>query len=278
MTVTLCYPPDTDWSCAYSLQELEDMRAKPEVLAAMQRAEALSWYTLASLTAYQIGVCPSVIRPCAAGCDPTGTWMTSIVGGRHLAPPVTIGSFSPHIESGQWVNACSCRGALDCSCTALCEAILPGPVGMVVRVVQDGTELPRGSYRVDGGNRLVRTDGECWPACQDLSVDDPAVGLWVTYYRGSAPNPLTEYAAGVLANEFFLACENKKCRLPAGVTSVTRQGVSYQIVAGSFPGGYTGIHEVDAVIRIYNPYALISPPRVISPDRREPRQTTWSQS
>lgn len=275
----LCYPDSTDWSCAYTAEELAALRADPATAAALARAEALGWYTLASLTAYQIGVCATVVRPCAARCDPAGTWMTAPVrGGRHMVPPVAIGSFSPHLEDGVWVNACSCDRPADCSCTALCEAILPGPVGMVTSVVLDGTQLPRGAYRVDNSNRLVRTDGQCWPACQDLSSSDPYHGLWVTYYRGAAPNPLTEYAAGVLAHEFYLACGNKACRLPAGVTSVTRQGVSYQVVAGSFPGGYTGIHEVDAVIRIFNPYGLTSPPRVVSPDVPRGRQTTWSAS
>lgn len=271
----MCYPSTTDWSCAYSQDELDTMRSDPAILTVMQRAEALAWYTLASLTAYQIGVCPTTVRPCAAGCDPLGTWQASPTAGRHLLPPVAVGSFAPQLHDGVWVNACSCRSVSDCGCAALCEAILPGPVGSVVRVVQDGVELPAAAYRVDNGTRLVRTDGECWPACQDFAHSDPLQGLWVTYYRGAAPNALSNYAAGVLASEFYLACSNKKCRLPAGVTSVTRLGVSYTITAGSFPGGYTGIHEVDAVIRIYNPFGLTMPPRVVSPDVRAPRATTW---
>ena len=277
----MCYPSTTDWSCAYSQDELDTMRSDPAVLKVMQRAEALAWYTLASLTAYQIGVCPSVVRPCAARCAPAGTWMVSTVraSGYSALPLVSIGSFTPHVGvDGQWVNSCGCNSAADCSCSALCEAILPGPVGSIESVRVDGVTLAATAYRVDNGDRLVRTDGACWPVCQDFASSDPGVGFWVTYYRGSAPNALTEYAAGVLATEFFKACSGGKCRLPSGVTSVTRQGVSYQIVAGSFPGGFTGIHEVDAVIRIYNPNGLTTPSRVISPDRRAPRQTTWVHS
>ena len=282
MTLAMCYPSETDWSCAYSLQELEDMRAKPEVLAVMERAEALAWYTLASLTAFQIGVCATLIRPCTARCGAAGTWMASSVEGagyHYNALPLTrVGSFVPHLAGGVWVNACGCASSADCSCTSLCEAILPGPVGGIESVSVDGVTLPPTAYRVDNGNRLVRTDGECWPSCQDLSSDDRDVGFWVSYYRGSAPNTLTTYAAGVLANEFFKACSDKKCRLPSNVSQVTRQGVSYQVVAGSFPGGFTGIHEVDAVIRIYNPFGLTVPPRVVSPDTPTPRQTTWAHS
>lgn len=273
--MTICTPEKTDWSCY----------GTPEEIAALDpvvkhRAEALAWYTLASLTAWQIGVCPTTVRPCMARCQAPGTWQVSTVGaggsGSSALPLYRLGSFTPHIAaSGMWVNACGCQNPVDCSCTALCEAILPGPVGNVLTVVLDGVELPPTAYRVDNGTALVRTDGGCWPDCQDFSQNDPDVGLWVTYYRGAGPDELTEYAAGVLAAEFYNACTSGKCRLPAGVTSVTRQGVSYQIVSGSFPGGFTGIHEVDAVIRLYNPHGLTMPSRVISPDRRPPRQTTW---
>jgi len=277
----MCYPSTTDWSCAYTDEQLEEMRADPATLKVMQRAEALAWYTLASLTAYQIGVCPTTVRPCAAGCRAPGTWMVSTLksSGYSALPLVSIGSFTPHVGvNGQWVNSCGCNSAADCSCSALCEAILPGPVGSIESVRVDGVTLAATAYRVDNGDRLVRTDGACWPVCQDFSSSSPDSGFWVTYYRGAQPNALTEYAAGVLATEFFKACSGSKCRLPSGVTSVTRQGVSYTIVAGSFPGGFTGIHEVDAVIRIYNPHALTTPSRVISPDRPAPRQTTWVHS
>lgn len=274
--MSMCYPAGTDWSCAYTPEEIAALDP-----AVKERSEALAWYTLASLTAYQLGVCPTVIRPCTAGCQAPGTYMVSIVQGGQVSslPLQSIGTFTPHINAaGQWVNACGCRTAADCSCTALCEAILPGPVGGIESVVVDGVSLPPSAYRVDNGTRLVRTDGECWPSCQDFASSDPAVGFWVTYYRGAAPNTLTQYAAGVLATEFYKACSGGKCRLPSGVTSVTRQGVSYSIVAGSFPGGFTGIHEVDAVIRIYNPHGLTMPSRVISPDRPVPRQTTWNRA
>lgn len=99
----------------------------------------------------------------------------------------------------------------------------------------------------------------------------------VTYYRGAAPNEMTKFAAGLLAYEFYKACSGGKCRLPAGVTQVTRQGVTMEIQTGMFPGGFTGIREVDAVIRIYNPHGLKRAPRVLSPDGPgTPRRVTWS--
>jgi hypothetical protein len=50
------------------------------------------------------------------------------------------------------------------------------------------------------------------------------------------------------------------------VTSVVRQGVSYEIAAGSFPGGATGIREVDTWIARYNPSHLLMQPAVWTPD------------
>ena len=59
----------------------------------------------------------------------------------------------------------------------------------------------------------------------------------VTYLNGYPVDGLGAYAAGVLAMEFAKACTGGKCRLPAGVTSVARQGVSLQIATGAFPAG-----------------------------------------
>jgi hypothetical protein len=279
--VSMCYPADTDWSCAFTDADLEEMKQDPAKAAAMRRSEALAWYTLASLCAYRIGVCPTVVRPCAAGCSVGSvTWMSAVATGDSVGalPLMTIGSsFTPHISGGNWINACGCSAG-DCSCTALDEVILPGPVGDIQWVKIDGETIDPSRYRVDNGDRLVSLDPTLvWPSCQDMAASDSEEGSFaVSYYRGSAPNELTRFAAGVLAAEYYKACMKKSCRLPAGVTQVARGGVTYEIQTGLFPNGATGIAEVDAVIRIYNPHTLKSPPRVLSPDRsRTPRRSTW---
>ena len=276
----LCYPANTDWSCEYTADQLAEMREDPAQLARMERAEALAWYSLAALCAYRIGVCPITVRPCSVGClNSSVTYMDAIAsGGRHGAlPTATIGkSFTPMITGGNWVNSCGCLAGDDCSCSALDEVYLPGPVGEIVEVRIDGEVVPADQYRVDNGNRLVSM-GPAWPTCQDLSKPGGAEGTFeVTYYRGAAPNEITRMAAGVLAVEFYRACAgDKKCRLPRGVTSVARNGVSYEVDAGLFSDGYTKIPEVDAVIRIFNPNRLMGAPRVLSPDgRRSPRRQT----
>lgn len=377
----ICYPPGTDWACVYTSEQLAEMWSDPAVAAQMERAEALAWSTIATLSAWQVATCPITVRPCMASCAPPGIWQTSFDRGgsaRALGNGARSG-FDPHIdESGVWVNSCG-HSRSDCSCTSICEVILPGPVGAIAEIKIDGAVLPVGTYRVDNGNRLVRTDGGCWPTCQDMSksgntpqyepvvveneqavytftrdgewvrvdmapkgvggffrapvpysvhsmvqvevdgagwmtvhsasdqmsspeevntidlngppttppttlfyqTDDPAAPndsagtFFVSYWRGVAPNSMLLYAAGVLATEFFKACRGDDCRLPSGVTSVSRMGISYTIASGLFEGGRTGIREVDAVIGIYNPYALTAPPVATSPDMRPARMTTW---
>lgn len=276
----LCYPPDTDWSCAFTPEELAAIVEDPTKRATKERSEALAWYTLASLCGYQIGVCPTTVRPCAARCAPSGSWMAAPAGGASMAglPTMTIGSsFTPHISGGVWLNSCGC-GPRDCSCGRLREVVLPGPVGHILSVMLDGEKIAPSRYRVDNGDRLVALDDDLiWPTCQDLAAGPGDPGAFaVTYYRGAAPNEMTKFAAGVLATEFYRACTGGRCRLPAGVTSVARNGVTYEIQTGLFAEGYTGIREVDAVIRIYNPNGLKQAPRVITPESRtRTRRATW---
>lgn len=278
-TLAICYPPGADWGCSYTLEQLEDMRAKPEVAAAMDRADALAWMQLAALTADQLGTCPITVRPCLAGCQGSG--------GTYLAAPVSTGGhyagvlagragFAPYVNGqGAWVNGCGCRAG-DCACATLCEAILPGPVGDILEVWVYGVALSPTAYRVDNGTHLVRVDSGCWPGCQDMSQDahgDDAFS--VRYYRGAAPDGLALYVAGLLAVEYYKACiSDKSCRLPARLQSVARQGVTYQVAFSDADG--TGIREVDDYVNRLNPYHLKMPPVIVSPQSRRARTTTWS--
>lgn len=267
-----CYPDSTDWACAYTPDEIANLDP-----AVKERSEILAWTTLAALTGYQIATCPIEVRPCAEKCT----------GGTYVAAPVAVGTsvpagngmFSPSINSyGMWVNSCGCGGTPSgCSCTVLSEVILPGPVGGILDVLIDGGHVDPTQYRVDNGNRLVAQNGATWPSCQDMSLPSSEDGTFaVIYWRGFAPNPLTNYAAGVLAAEFYKACTgNKACRLPDGVTTVTRQGVTLEIQTGLFANGFTGIREIDAIIETYNPNHLKMPTVVLSPDVSEARTPTW---
>lgn len=225
------------------------------------RAIALASSTLYRLTGYRVGGCPITVRPCRSSCvnGPVTSWYPTAW-------------MYPHINTaGLWVNSCGCT--TDCSCTALCEVELPAPVASVSEITLDGAVIPDTDYRVDG-NRVVWTGaGDCpWPVCQDMTVACGEDGSFCITYMNTYPvDSLGAYAAAVLAMEFAQACIGNSCRLPATVTQITRQGVSFEITSGTFPGGVTGIREVDAYIGLWNPGALRQETQVWSPDLRSPR-------
>jgi len=275
----ICYPATTDWSCAYTEDELGVMWNDHHVANQMRRSEALAWMSLAHLTADQLGTCPITVRPCNQACAAAGTYLVAPVSTSGHFAGVLPGrwGFAPFVNGqGAWVNSCMCPSG-DCSCSSLSEAILPGPVGSIEEVWLDGAVLDSSAYRVDNGNRLVRTDGGSWPSCQNMAQDahgDEAFS--VTYYQGAAPDPLSGWIAGLLAVEYFKACKSdKSCRLPNRLQSVARQGVTYQIKFED-DDGTTGIREVDDYVRRLNPWHLKMAPVIVTPQTRRPRQTTWS--
>jgi len=153
---------------------------------------------------------------------------------------------------------------------------MPTPVGGIASVWMDGAELDPTAYRVDNGNRLVRTDGDCWPSCQDMGspLGQPCT-LGITYVPGIVPGAAGEWAAGLLACEYIKACTGGKCRLPSAVTSISRNGTTMEMTAGLFANNITGIREVDAYVASVNPYALRTPTMVWSPDL-EPSRHRYS--
>lgn len=72
----------------------------------------------------------------------------------------------------------------------------------------------------------------------------------------------------LLVSEFWNACRGGKCRLPKRVQSISRQGVSMQMVdpVALFENMQTGISEVDLWITAVNPHRLSAPSAVSSPD------------
>jgi hypothetical protein len=235
-----CVPFDPDRACCDEWDGLA-----PEL---QERADSLAWSTLRALSGGQVGNCPVVVKPCLAQpCNPcterwgqvwsTGPWMT------------------PYIRDGNWHN-CTCAGK-ECNCERLCDIVMPGPVAAILQVSVGGCAMPLETFQVINGHRIARTDGECWPACVDLTM---------TYIPGIVPDEGALWAAGVLACEFSKACSGSKCRLPSSVTSLVRQGVSFTMEASAFPGGMTGIREVDAYLVSVNPNGLKLPPMVWSPD------------
>jgi hypothetical protein len=223
--------------------------------AIQDRSAALAVQTLRMLTGYQIGGCPVTLRPCRAQC------MSGYYPG--------ISTFSPYINGdAQWLNVYCGNCVGDCSCAGLEQISLPLPVGRVDSVLVDGTALDDSAYRLDSPGWLVRLDGQAWPTCQDLTLADTEVGtMSVTYLNAEVVDGLGAYAAGVLACEFAKACSGAKCRLPSGVTEISRRGVTMSLPVGLFTEGLTGIREVDVYILAHNPYLQKMPSTVWSPDQ-----------
>jgi len=260
MTVTasdLCLPVDT--TCC----EADWATLDPVV---QDRATGYAQATFSMLTGYRVGGCAVSVRPCRQSCVPP-TYLDYPLASRSVA-----GGMTPFTMGGRWFNAvCGC-GQQGCSCTQVCDLRLPGEVATVDEVRLDGVVVDPALYRLDGINTLTSL-GECWPLCQNmLAADDEPGAFVVTYTPGPTPDGLDAFAIGLLACEYSKACRGLKCRLPSGVTTVTRQGVTLNLDTGAFPGGYTGIAEVDARIRWWNPYGLKTPSTVWSPDLPNPRR------
>ncbi len=144
---------------------------------------------------------------------------------------------------------------------------LPHPdVTEVDTVTIDGVAFT--SWRLDGPY-LVRTDGCGWPECHDRTI--------VTYRYGKEP-PLAGKAAAVeLAIELGKAAydgeEDVACRLPERTRSVSRQGISFEILdpLDFLDNGLTGLLSVDLFIRAVNPDGRRQAATVWSPDTARAR-------
>lgn len=239
------------------------------------QSAATSWatYILWALSGRQYGPCSVTIRPCGPKCNfPSGYWtFPNNAGG-------TTGGNSPWmvpwIDNGIWRN-CGCTGG--CSCRATCEIALPGPVATIDEVTVDGVTLAASAYRLDvvkGIFVLVRTDGECWPECQDMDagVDEPG-SFTVTYQLGVYVPRAGQLAAGQLAGEFAKACAGQDCALPQQLASMSRNGVEVTVVDPSLllEAGLTGLANVDLWLRAVNPAKRAQRTRVVSGDVRGPR-------
>lgn len=233
-----------DWTLTVDEDCCEGFAALPADVQA--RAIRLATYVMWAATGRRYGICDVIIRPCGNDrrCGTCGSW------------EFRGGWMAPYILDGLWRN-CGCP--CPCDCTPHCQITLPAPVEEVTEVLIDGVVLAAGSWRVDNNQYLVRTDGECWPSCQDMNVDPPAADtLQVKYGRGEPIPAAILDAAAVLACEFGKLCSGAACRLPGRLQTLTRQGVTVSMadIDMILRRGLTGIAEVDLIIVQDNPYRL----------------------
>jgi hypothetical protein len=226
-------------------------------------------YVLWSLSGRQFGTCSVALRPCRRECYDTSWWNS------YGMPWTTAWDYGISGSSYPWfISGCGgCRGS--CSCTEISEVALPSPVSSIVSVKLDGAVAPTGSYRLDNNRLLVRTDGGLWPSCNNLNKDDTQVGTWsVTALYGQPVPQAAQLAVGELACELIKAMRGEECRLPPGVTQLTRQGVTVSIpdFGELFKDGRTGLYMVDMFLTTVNPKRLMQRSRVYSVDTLRARR------
>lgn len=243
--------------------------ATEQQLRDKELAEAFGWTSIAALMGGSLSISPLAVRPNRTAC--TG-------GVYYVAPVGAPGILDPYVGiDGQWYNR-GIRWGGHCSCLNAREVRLPGPIGRVESVTVDGEVIPPTAYAVVDGDRLVRVDGQTWPQHQDMYefADGPHTFV-VRYFRGSAPDELDAFCAGVLALELYKLLQSgdkAACRLPRNVTNVVRQGVSYDLGESGFADGKSGIPEVDAIVSRRNPHLLRTPSIVMSIDTMAETRTT----
>lgn len=245
-----------------------------------ERSLMLATSSLQMLTYNRVGTCPITIRPCATE-RPCGC------------------AWEPYNRGGQWFNGCPCES----QCQAASEVVLPGPVGEVFAIVIDGQVVAHkagwdiegwddlvweplydaSDFRIDEGHILVwQGEGPSpFPETQDLSKPLSEVGTWgITYSKSYPVQADGRLAVALLAAEFAKACKPRgNCALPKGVTNVVRNGVSFTVEAGLFPGGLTGIEIVDAFILKWAPAGSpMRAPTVFDPRGKGYRQVRHTQS
>lgn len=220
-----------------------------EATAAMIATEVL-W----SRTKRQFGTCSVELRPCRKECFPAWPWIPD--NGWNNLSGMTYPF--PALVGGNWINIACGTCTSGCSCSRVSEIRLPYPVASIIEVKVDGVILPSSAYRVDNFNLLVRLDGEDWPRCNDLNLDDDQPETWsVTAAYGQPVPELGKLAAGQLAVEIAKRCVNASgCLIPAGsVQEVTRQGVKKVFFDANeaFKAGMIGMFYPDLFVKTYNP-------------------------
>jgi hypothetical protein len=240
----------------------------PEVQA---RAENLAILTLWRLSGRRFSQCEVTVRPCFNRLQPRsyatfGVWLDYGDGqGFNWLPYQDI--------DGDWRN-CPCSAT--CICGASCEVALPAPVSQITEIRINNVVLATG-WRVEDRRYLIRQDGQCWPERPNMDVpaDSTDNTFTVKYLWGSAVPADAAAIAGELACEFAKFCTNQPCALSPEVTSISRDGVTFQVVpVGGRNDTPTGLANVDLWLRTVNPSRLRQSPGVSTPDIYPARVTT----
>lgn len=164
-----------------------------------------------------------------------------------------LAPWTPVLHDGEWYNV---RGAHTCCAIQLEHQ----PVRAVVEVRFDGA--PMTGFTLEGN--LLRRNDACWPCW----TPELPRAIEVDYTWGGALPAGVEVAHAELTGEVLAAMTGQPCRLPSNVSSIVRQGVSYDFGDPSVfrSEGLLGLELCDALIDQVNPSRLKYRSRVFSPD------------
>lgn len=229
-----------------------------------------SWLAEASELLYALsgrqfpGICTRTVRPITNACRHN---FQILEGSGHIvAPP----DWSWGIGGWSWGTT------YGYGCGMIPAVRLAGYVQAVTAVRISGVTVDPASYRVDQHEWLVRlTDPATgqnpgWPLCQNIALPDDAAGTFaVDYQWGRMPPQSGVRAAATLAWQLYLADNptRQQCRLPAGWTSIARQGITItrsQVEKLATEG--SGIVGIDSFLNTVNPNGLDRAPAVYSRD------------
>jgi hypothetical protein len=135
------------------------------------------------------------------------------------------------------------------------------PIEAVVEVTENGVTVDPDAYRLTRSGWLERVDGGHWGVCGDVTE--------VTYTFGEPPPEGGVQAVITLAVQLMLdSIGDAKCRLPARVTNLTRQGISVSVMdpMDFLSNGRTGFYLVDLWLAAVNPLNRPARGYVWSPD------------
>lgn len=138
------------------------------------------------------------------------------------------------------------------------------PVHEVHSVLYGSEALSDQQYILFNKKFLKLNTGSRWNYACDRN------GITVDYSYGMMPPKAGVLAASTLANELLIlmgeGTSNSECRIPERVTSVSREGISFDLIDPQefLDDGRTGIWEIDLFIRTANPARAKKQPRILS--------------
>jgi hypothetical protein len=168
------------------------------------------------------GRCHDKIRP-------TAQWRASSGGPTWWASGSGLGSRGS-------LGFCSCNRGRETGCARIPEIKLPGapvdPNSIVVTI--NGVDFT--DFALHDGRYLVRTDGDGWPCCQDLTLEATEDHTFqIEYDHGANPPPGGAVASRMYAYQLALSMDPAavnagKCLLPKRVTSITRLNTTVTVL------------------------------------------------